>query len=271
MLIKKLIMFHILFSFIITLLPSNVMAKSIFEHQDTTVPANQIVDDVIVVGGDANVSGTINDALIVFNGDVDLKATAKITGMVLVVGGKLHQEHGATVTGEVINISLDNQTSNSLLIGGGLVVGLWFVQLALSILLIIIPTFLTFVLKNRIDSMVQLVHQSFGRIFLTGFFVSLIVLAITILLSITVIGLPIVALLLLFVLILFILGLTSISQIIGERIQGLSEKRPIVVAAGSLITVSLFNIPYVGVLFIIGLLLISLGSSTFWVLEKFRD
>ncbi|WP_135554847.1 hypothetical protein [Paenibacillus cymbidii] len=47
--------------------------------------------------GNATILGTINDLVILFNGNLELKASAKINGFVLVVGGTLTQEPGAVI------------------------------------------------------------------------------------------------------------------------------------------------------------------------------
>lgn len=77
--------------------------------------------------------------------------SAKINGFVLVIGGNVQQEHGAVVTDEIISLSFDNATQNSLLIGGGLVVGTWLLQLSLSVIFVILPVLTVYLSKQRIN------------------------------------------------------------------------------------------------------------------------
>jgi hypothetical protein len=86
---KSFFFIALMFCALTFIMPTKAMAKGIFEHQDTIVPENQTVEDVVVVGGDATILGTVNDSVIVLNGNVDLKASAKINGFVLVIGGNV--------------------------------------------------------------------------------------------------------------------------------------------------------------------------------------
>jgi hypothetical protein len=266
---KRLFFIALMFCALLFTIPTNAMAKGIFEHQDTVVPANQVVDDVVVVGADTTIWGTVNDSVIVFNGDLNLKASAKVNGFVLVVGGKIQQEQGAFISDEIINLSFDKATQNSLLIGGGLVIGTWLLQLTISIILILLPLLTILILKQRIHPFMTHARQSLGRLLYIGFFSSLILVALTVLLLVTVIGIPLAILLLVLVLLAFIIGMAALSIIVGEKIQGtFGHSNWIISLTGLILLVSLMNIPLVGMILFLGILLFSFGVITLWILEK---
>lgn len=251
------------------MIPTSAMAKGIFEHQDTVVPANQVVDDVVVVGADTTIWGTVNDSVIVFNGNLQLKASAKVNGFVLVVGGQIQQEEGAFIADEIINLSFDKATQNSLLIGGGLVIGTWLLQLAISIVLIVLPVLTILILKKRIDPFVVHARQASGRLLVIGFFSSLILIALTVLLLVTIIGIPFAIVLLIAVLLANIIGMAALSMIVGEKVQGMFGRSNWVISlTGSILLVSLMNIPLVGVILYVGILVFSIGILTLWILGK---
>jgi len=253
------------------MIPNQVMAKGIFEHQDTMVPENQIVDEVIVIGGDATIAGIVSDAVIVFNGDVDLTSTAKVNGIVLVIGGKLRQEQGAVISDDVIHFSLDTATKNSLLIGGGLVVGTWLAQLATSILFILLSVLIVFVSKGRILALVDRVRRAPGSLLSIGFFSSLILIALSVVLLVTVIGIPLAVLIFMIMGLAFMYGTAILSMVIGATIQ-VTRGRPdwVVALAGSIVLVSFLNIPLLGVVLILGIAVFSVGVMTLWALERWR-
>jgi hypothetical protein len=259
----------IMFCTLLFTIPTSAMAKGIFEHQDTVVPANQVVDDVVVVGADTTIWGTVNDSVIVFNGNLQLKASAKVNGFVLVVGGQIQQEEGAFIADEIINLSFDKATQNSLLIGGGLVIGTWLLQLAISIVLIVLPVLTVLIFKKRIDPFVDYARQASGRLFAIGFFSSLILIALTVLLLVTIIGIPVAIVLLIAVFLAFIIGLAALSRVVGEKIEGtLARSNWVISLTGSILLVSLMNIPLVGVIICLGILVFSIGILTIWMLEK---
>ncbi|SDO32413.1 hypothetical protein SAMN04487897_1128 [Paenibacillus sp. yr247] len=266
---KSFIFIALVFCALMFTIPTNAMAKGIFEHQDTVVPANQVVDDVVVVGADTTIWGTVNDSVIIFNGNLNLKASAKVNGFVLVVGGKIQQEQGALISDEIINLSFDKATQNSLLIGGGLVIGSWLLQLTVSIILILLPVLTILMLKQHIQPFVVHARQSPGRLLYIGFFSSLILIALNVLLLVTIIGIPVAILILVLTLLTFVIGLAALSMLVGERIQGTFGRSNWVISlTGSILLVSLMNIPLVGVILFLGILLFSIGIMTLWMLEK---
>lgn len=251
--------------------PTNVKAKGILEHQSTVIPENQTVDDVAVIGGDVTIHGSVKNSVIVLNGDVDIKASAKINGFVLVIGGKVQQEQGAIITDDVIDLSLDSATKNSFMIGGGLVVGTWLLQLAVSVLFIVLTVLTVILGKQRIDPYVNRVRQSIGYPLYVGFFIGLILIALTVLLLVTIIGIPFVILLLILLLLSFVSGSAVLSMLVGERIQGIfGRSNWIVSLAGSVLLISCMNVPLIGVLLFLGVMFFSIGITTLWILEKIQ-
>lgn len=268
---KSVIFIALMFCALMFIMPTNAMAKGVFEHQNTIVPENQTVDDVVVVGGDTTIMGTVNDSVVVINGNVDLKASAKINGFVLVIGGNVQQEQGAVVTDEVINLSFDNATKNSLLIGGGLVVGTWLVQLALNVLFVMLPVLTVYLSKQRINPFVDHARKSPGYLLYIGFFSSLILIALTVLLLVTIIGIPFAILIMIIVALAFIIGMAALSILIGERIQWTMGRSDWLIAlTGSILLVSFMNIPFIGVILFLGVLLFSIGFMTLWLLGKIK-
>ncbi|UJF35653.1 hypothetical protein [Paenibacillus hexagrammi] len=253
------------------LLPTHAMAKGIFDHQNTIVPENQSVDDVIVIGGDATILGTVTDGVIVFNGDVNLKSSAKVNGFVFVIGGNVRAEQGAVVTDEIIDFSFDTATKNSLLIGGGIVVGTWLSQLAVSILLVMLSVLIVFVSKSRMNSFVDRARRAPGSLLSIGFFSSLILIALSVLLFIMIIGIPLAVMILIFIVFAFIYGFAVLSMVVGSYIR-LSHASPdwLVALTGSAVLVSFMNIPLIGALLFFLIMVYSIGIITLWVLEKWK-
>jgi hypothetical protein len=72
---------------------------------DIHIKENEVVhgDVVTVMGGDAIVDGTVHgDVVAVMGGDVYLNATARVDGDVVCMGGELHEEPGAFVSGKKV-------------------------------------------------------------------------------------------------------------------------------------------------------------------------
>ncbi|GMK43953.1 hypothetical protein PghCCS26_10800 [Paenibacillus glycanilyticus] len=252
------------------LVPGVASASSIFEHQNTTVPVEQTVDDVYVVGGDADVLGHVKGVIVVINGSLHIGSTAKIDGVVVVIGGEVNQVPGAVLGDDLYDISLDNATQNSLLLGSGIVAGLWVVQLAASLLLILVPVLIRLLGKKKIASFTERFQSvPTGRLLSAGFLSGIAIAALSLLLLVTVVGIPVLILVLIAAIIAVALGLTVISYWIGDRIKW-SESRPdwLKVLIGAALLAAFSNIPIIGWLLFLVVAMFSLGICTLWIAGK---
>ena len=264
------IVFFLILSVMIVFKSSIVFAaENVLHGQDTVLPEKQRVENVVIIGGNATIYGSVRDAVIVLNGDLNIKSSARIKGLVLVIGGKIIQEPGAQLTDNVLNINFNQATANSLFIGGIFVAGAWFFRFILSMMLIILPVITFLMAKDRLEPFVSVARLSLRRAFLIGVVINILFIAICILLSITIIGIPIVVLLLLFTLFVFLVGFTAVSQIVSEWIPGISDKPAwLKVLGGALLLTAGINFPLIGVILLLSLFWVSLGSVTLLFLGK---
>ena len=259
------------FALFIGVAPSIVHAeeKDIFRHQNTNISLMQRIENLVVVGGDVNIEGSVRDVVVVINGNLTLKPTANVMGIILVLGGDIKQEQGAQTTDTIFHLSMNTATQNSFLFGGGMVIGLWILQFILTTLLIVFPVLLDFIFKNKLEAMESLVRHSPRKVLSIGFVVSLLFIAINILLSLTIIGIPIVLFLVAMGLIVFLIGFTVAGGMMGEWLPDSSNKpRWVKVIWGTFLLAASLNIPILGALFVMGVLWASLGMVTMKVWEK---
>lgn len=254
------------------LFPGTTEAKSLFEHQDTTVSSTQTVEDVVVVGGDASIAGTVRNTVVVVHGDLRVLSSAHIQGAVVIIGGGMILEEGADVTNDVVNVSFDNATMNSLVIGSGMLIGYGAVKLAASLLMIILPVLIVLIGKRKTDGFIDRYRQTpRGPLFAAGFFIALMLAAVSVLLLLSIVAIPFILIVLLLALSALSLGLTIVSQTLGEQIRATAD-RPMWVrtGAGALILVSAMNVPFVGGCIFLALLMYSFGIATSWAASKLR-
>ncbi len=253
-------------------LPAAASAKDLFEHQNTVVPENQTTENLIVVGGDADIRGQVNDSLIVVNGDVHIRSTARVRGFVLIVGGELHQDPGSEITDDMISISFDRATLNSLVIGGGLIFGIAAVQLAGTLLMILIPPLVVLAGKQRTAALIDRYRNvPRGKLLAVGIFIGLMFAAISLLLLMTIVGIPFILIVIAAVAAALLFGLSALSLLLGEQIQGAIGKPDwIKTAVGAVLLASVVNIPFVGALIFLAIAAFSLGIAGVWTFEKLR-
>jgi hypothetical protein len=68
---------------------------------DIHIESDEVVrGDVTAIRGDITVDGTVHGGVVSFGGDIYLNGTARVDGDVVCIGGQLHEEPGAYVSGE---------------------------------------------------------------------------------------------------------------------------------------------------------------------------
>ncbi|MBB6734471.1 hypothetical protein [Cohnella zeiphila] len=226
-----------------------------------------------MIGGDVSVAGTVNNTVVAVNGDVLIRSSAHIKGVIIVIGGHLQQEDGADVTNDIVSISFDNATVNSLIIGSGLILGIGALKLAASLLMLIVPVLMVALGKRKTAALVDRYRNApRGKIFSMGFFAGLLLVAVSALLLLTIIGIPFILLIALFIIAAVAVGLTVASRVFGEQIRGTSDKPDWVrTGAGAFILISAINIPFIGLFILMALVLYSLGITTSWLESLLRN
>jgi hypothetical protein len=95
---------------------TNAQKVALFE--DAIVGVDQVWDNVVVVGGDLLVEGTVKNVVVVVGGNVTLTSTARVgtdggrrdTALVSVFGD-VTMERGARVTGETVDVGVWGDTT----------------------------------------------------------------------------------------------------------------------------------------------------------------
>jgi hypothetical protein len=208
---------------------------------DIHVKQNEIVhgDVVTVLGGDAVVDGTVQgDVVAVLGGDIYLNATARVDGDVVCIGGELHEEPGAYVSGKRVTGSggdfgmrarhLRGHDWERAADGYGMLGGVRLIGAFLRFLLAIGVTLLVaWLFRGRITLGAQTMRRQPGLSFGVGALVLVLALpsaialaVVSVLLIITLIGIPlaVVAALgyALFFVVFVVFGLTIGATVVGE-------------------------------------------------------
>jgi hypothetical protein len=80
---------------------ANAPATSRFSGPTRIGTSQEITGDVVVVGGDLVVAGTVRGDVVVLNGDLEVIAGGRIIGMVLIAGGRLRDMPSGAIQGDV--------------------------------------------------------------------------------------------------------------------------------------------------------------------------
>lgn len=238
---------------------------AVVSQQDTVIRRGQVVEDVLVLGGNATVAGHVTDILVVINGNVHLTPTAT-TGIVVDLGGTVQQDTGARVEA-VYHLSLSTPFWSGALFGSTFIALLWVGMLALSIGLMLLAIMIAFGLRHQIAAPVKHIERSVRRVGLTGVLMTFAVLAMSALCAVTIVGLPVTAVILCLYLATGAIGCAVVSVWIGKlATRHWPSERSIWMLAliGSSLMMAFTNIPIIGALLFGLLWLIGVGSVTAW-------
>lgn len=239
--------------------------QELVTFQNTLVPAGQVVKNVLLIGQDGVIAGEVKDEVVVIKGSVTLMSTAKVADRVLVIGGQIKQEPGAQVGKGVFNISTSNDTVNSLLLGIVAFAGIELIKLGLSISIILSALIVVMVAPNLARNSAEKLKSGLLKSTLSGILAMLCFSLLIAALFASVLGIPLAILLLLLFMIILLIGCAGMGLIVGELFKNSLESSlkstMLTTAIGTLILVSMLNLPIVGPIWGLVMIIPALGST----------
>jgi len=241
------------------------------KHSTTFIAKDQTVRDVVVIGHDATIAGTVTDNLFVINGNIHIASNAHV-GAAIDLGGRIDHETNAHV-GDFFTLSFTNQILNKAVLDISLTAILWILWLLVSVATVLIPVLVTIALRARIHTPSSYLDVSVRRMGIIGLLASIGFSMIVVILSATMIGLPLAALVLLAYACAGLIGLAVLSTWIGKSIANkiTQEKRQWVQSlTGATLMMTAINIPLLGSLLLFLFWLIGVGTVTTWTWQTIQ-
>ncbi|MCJ7458062.1 MAG: hypothetical protein MUP17_03605 [candidate division Zixibacteria bacterium] len=197
--------------------------------RDVTVEKGDTVSrDVVCIGGDVYVKGTVEGNVVSVGGDVFVSSTGVIEKDATSIGGDVKKEPGAIVRGQTQGLDFLPGRFFVFHPGAFWSRGIGFLFTILMILFLFFLSIISLALVPRnIQKIKDEISRNAWKSALIGFLGEILILPVFILLLITIIGIPVAILILpLFILIAMILGYTSVSLIVGEKLKQNTNLKP---------------------------------------------
>ena len=253
---------------------------------DAAVKENQIAREVVVIGGSADIDGSVRHKLVVVGGTARLGPLSEIRGDLIIIGGKLEAAPGSKVGGQRIVIGTGGGSQHPWLplIGGWMQSTLFYgrplahqqtwswilAAIALLLYLVIATLF-----PRAINSPITALEQKPGQALLVGLLTLLLLLPLFALLTITVVGIVLIPFTLFALVVALLFGRVAVYRYAGAQVAGqfglstLARPLPALIL-GAILFCLLYMIPILG-LIAWGLVLpLSLGSIMLAVLQRTR-
>ena len=235
---------------------------------DVTVEEGTIIGNAIVIGGQITVYGKVEHHVVAVGGSVVLGSTAAVGGNVISVGGIIVRGRGAEVSGNITEIN-SSEISNLIesVISGDWQGWSWiyailsiFVFIGVLVLAILIAAFV----PNHIQHISSAIQDDSLKVILLGILGLVMIVPLAVLLTISVIGIVLIPLEMVLVTCAVLVGLTALSQLVGEHMFLLMKKshRGIIGQTiwGLLILWIMGWLPYVGIMIKVFAVVLAFGG-----------
>lgn len=242
---------------------------NIVGFSDTDIPPDVTVENVIVVGGDAIVAGTVKDEVVVINGNVRLTSTANIRDRVIVLGGDLLTEDGAYIGKGIFRIGGKFPFAATIISVATVILLLWSINVLITVGLVVLPLFFTWGWKRGVLDLSEIARSSPLKAVIVGILGGLAALFIMLIFAITLFGIPVAGFLAIMLMAAVVAGLSGICHAVGQRFPiayNETERSTFInTLYGSIELALAINVPLVGTL----ILLLSCTAALGAVLIKF--
>lgn len=242
--------------------------------QPLVVPVGQTADALLLWGHDADIAGTVTDEVVVVQGDVTLRSTARIRDRVIAIGGRVNLEPGAQVGGGVLALDLGSATLNGLLLG---LVGFGaaeLVKLLVAAVLVVWSSAVSLAFGRRLKGWLNGHSQPLWRGFLAGLVVATGLGGAAALTALTVWGLPLALILMLIAMVGALFGTGIVALQVGKALTGTGawpgrEDAPawLQATAGGTVLALLISFPVLGLGVAAALTITALGCSALYLLS----
>jgi len=196
--------------------------------RDIVVEEDEEVDgDVVAVGGDVTVKGSVTGSVVAVGGDILVASTGVIEGDAVSLGGKIKKETGAIIRGKRFRTFLPKIFFTPPTFFGAFQGLALFARIIKIMLFLFLGIVVISIVPKNVTKVKDQIRQDFLKSALVGFAGEILILPIFVLLIVTIIGIP-VALLVepLLILAALILGYTGISYFIGEKLRESTSLKP---------------------------------------------
>lgn len=189
----------------------------------------EVEGDAMVIGGNVDVSGHVGGDLGAIGGHVSLADTANVEGDVIAVGGKVEREPGARIGGDISGVSLGRHGLN---VGDWLRFDLhpwrpgltpWFFSPTRNVLngaggiifLCVVASVLLLIARGTVERAGQVIAAEPWKAGFVGFLSMVLLSFVGLILLISIIGWPVLALMILVAIAVFFLGFTAVACRLG--------------------------------------------------------
>lgn len=200
--------------------------------RDITVEAGERADDVVAIGGDVRIYGTVRGDAVAVGGSIYLEEDAEVHGDAVAVGGEIYEEEGSYVRGDIVEVDAFHW--------GGLWNGFhfgrphfwgwpWGFRVMGFIGCLALGLILALLLPKQLETVSGRIRETPLAVLAYGFIGVLLIVPVLIVLAISIVGILLIPLELAAVVFFGLFGYYAVAWVIGDKLsQSLGKETPVV-------------------------------------------
>ncbi len=235
---------------------------------DVTIESGATARNVVTIGGQITVDGTVDKNVVAVGGSVVLTKQAVVGGNVLSLGGVIVAARDAQVTGSLTEINSSNlfETLTAAMSadweGWSWIFAV--IQLALFLVILVVAILIVALLPKPVRTVAEAIGENTFKVILCGLLGLILIVPLALLLTISVVGIALIPLEVIIVACSVLLGIIAVSQLIGGKVLRLFRRpNPGMVRetlCGLIVLLFVGWLPYVGVMVKAMAIVLGLGA-----------
>jgi hypothetical protein len=235
---------------------------------DVTIESGMKVRNVVTIGGQITVDGTVDNNVVAVGGSVVLTKTAVVGGNVLSLGGVIVSARDAQVGGSLTEINSSNlyETLTAAL-GTEWEGWSWIfavISLAIFLVILVVALLISALLPKPVGIVAEAIRDNTFKVVLCGLLGLVLIVPLALLLTVSVVGIALIPLEVIIVVCSVLLGFIAVGQLIGGkflRLLGRPNRGVVRQTFWGLIVLWLIGwIPYIGWMIKASAIVLGLGA-----------
>jgi len=192
------------------------------------IPAGDIVSDVVVIDGNVNISGKVDNTVVVIGGSLKLGPDAYVGQQVVLIGTNFDKSPSATVAGKITQVDVPALIPLGLSVKNFFKGGWIIAWAAISIMVLLgflgLAVLAAALVPEHVGTVVKSLERSFASMFLWGVLGAFLSGLVLVLLAITIVGIILIPLAIVVITLAWIVGYIASAIFIGKNVMAYFKK-----------------------------------------------
>lgn len=195
---------------------------------DVTVERGTAVNDVVVIGGNVDVSGNVDGNIVVIGGSLKLGPGVRVGHEVVLIGARIDRDPSAVIGGKVTEVGIPSSIPFAASLKNFFKGGWMAAWAAVSVMVLLgflgLAVLAAALVPEHMGTVVKALERSFALMFLWGVLGAFLAGLVLVLLAITIVGIILIPLAIVIIALAWIVGYIASAIFIGRNVMAYFKK-----------------------------------------------